>query len=172
MATAWGAPSSNLAWAEQVEEEEAQNGVPLLDEAYPTLGESVKQAKEAPPKKKKQQQKMSFSEFMGVPGGARGGSSRTSEKEILMQLPKGSSGVKPEEREPGSLGGGFREYGGQRGGGGGGKYNHHLLAPQVETVVLLLPPLQPTILLRSATYIAYYVCSCIISNCAFKLVTS
>jgi len=42
------------------------------------------------------------------------GRSAQSDKEILMNLPKGSSGLPREEREPGALGGAFKDYGGDR----------------------------------------------------------
>lgn len=44
-----------------------------------------------------------------------------SDQEILMQLPKGSSGLPKEERDSKALGGGFKDYGGNRQQGGGWK---------------------------------------------------
>lgn len=55
--------------------------------------------------------KLSLGDFNAFPVGR---SRQLSDKEILMQLPKGSSGLPKEEGAKG-LGGGFKDYGGNRG---------------------------------------------------------
>lgn len=93
----------------QVEAEEAKHGPAVSEEAFPSLGEAVKQ----PPARGKKSKgvKMDLAAFQA-------GSRRApvSDKELLLQLPKGSSGLPKEERESGALGGAFREYGGNRDG--------------------------------------------------------
>ena len=105
--SAWGI-RPGVAWAEEVDAEEERNG-PLAGDAedFPTLGQAVNQPKK--PKEKKKPQKMALGSFISSVGRAA-----PSDLEILAQLPKGSSGLPREERDPNALGGGFREYGGDR----------------------------------------------------------
>jgi hypothetical protein len=117
---AWGvAPQAN-AWADAVDEEEAQHGVaaplPLPEDDFPSLGAAVKQGKDAGAKTKKPKgQKMDLGVFLG--GAARHAApSRNNDNELLMALPKASSGL-PREEGGGRLGGAFKDYGGQRDGG-------------------------------------------------------
>lgn len=119
---AWGvAPQAN-AWADAVDEEEAQHGVPpaplpLPEDDFPSLGAAVKQGKDAGAKTKKPKgQKMDLGAFLGG-GGRAAAPSRTNDNELLMALPKASSGLPREERGSGALGGAFKDYGGQRDGG-------------------------------------------------------
>lgn len=96
----------------QVEAEEAKHGTagPLVsEEAFPSLGESSKQPGGKQSKKGKGA-KLSLSQFGAFQVGRR---AQLSDKEILLQLPKGSSGLPKEERD-GALGGGFKDYGGNR----------------------------------------------------------
>lgn len=97
----------------QVEAEEAKHGPLVSEEAFPSLGESSKQPGGKSSKKGKGT-KLSLSQF----GAFQVGRSRQlSDKEILLQLPKGSSGLPKEERDSKGLGGGFKDYGGNRQGG-------------------------------------------------------
>jgi hypothetical protein len=81
----------------------------VSEEAFPSLGEAIKQPQ---PKGKKQKgQKMLLSDFAAFPVGRR---AQMSDKELLMNLPKSSSGLPKEERPSGALGGGFKDYGGNR----------------------------------------------------------
>ncbi len=82
----------------------------VSEEAFPSLGEAVKEPKAKG--KKAKGQKLSLSDFNAFPVGR---SRQLSDKEILMQLPKGSSGLPKEERDSKALGGGFKDYGGNRG---------------------------------------------------------
>ena len=117
---AWGVQSSQpRAWAEEVEEAEQQNGGSLPnvnEEAFPSL--SAAAAKPEPKGKKKQKEKLSLGAFLA--GGAAGGGARQSarapadDSSLLLNLPKGSSGIRDTDREAGGLGGAFKEYGGQR----------------------------------------------------------
>lgn len=111
MDSAWGIKPGS--WAEDVEQEEAKNG-PLRDEeAFPTLGEAVsKEPKASKAGGKKKPVKMGLTDFLGAQTARR----TASDKEILMALPKGSSGLPKEERDSNALGGGFKDYGGNRGG--------------------------------------------------------
>jgi hypothetical protein len=109
MESAWGIKPGS--WAEDVEQEEAKNG-PLLDEAFPTLGEAVKEPKAPKAAGKKKPVKMALGDFMSSSSARR----TASDKEILMALPKGSSGLPREERDSKALGGGFKDYGGNRDG--------------------------------------------------------
>jgi hypothetical protein len=111
MDSAWGIKPGS--WAEDVEQEEAKNG-PLRDEeAFPTLGEAVKQEpKAAKGGGKKKPVKMGLTDFLGAQTARR----TASDKEILMALPKGSSGLPREDRDSKGLGGGFKDYGGNRDG--------------------------------------------------------
>jgi hypothetical protein len=110
MDSAWGIKPGS--WAEDVEQEEAKNG-PLRDEeAFPTLGEAVKQEpKGAKTGGKKKPVKMGLTDFLGAQTARR---TAINEKEILMALPKGSSGLPREDRDSKGLGGGFKDYGGNR----------------------------------------------------------
>lgn len=112
--SAWGIKPGAASWAEDVENEEARIGGPLKDEeAFPSLGEAVKAGagKGAKTSKKGKPLKMGLNDFLAAP------SRRTAEsdKELLMKLPKGSSGLPREERDPNALGGAFKDYGGERG---------------------------------------------------------
>eukprot|EP00882_Tetradesmus_deserticola_P004896 GHRQ01005159.1.p1 GENE.GHRQ01005159.1~~GHRQ01005159.1.p1 ORF type:complete len:166 (+),score=33.57 GHRQ01005159.1:133-630(+) len=112
MDSAWGIKPGS--WAEDVEQEEAKNG-PLRDEeAFPTLGEAIKQEpKAAKAGGKKKPVKMGLTDFLGAQTARR----TASDKEILISLPKGSSGLPREDRDSKGLGGGFKDYGGNRDGG-------------------------------------------------------
>jgi hypothetical protein len=108
MPAAWGIrPGASGTWAEEVDAEEERNG-PLRDEAFPSLNEAAKSEKK--PSKKTKPVKMNLGSFMATSVGR----SSQSDKQILMNLPKGSSGLPREEREPGALGGAFKDYGGDR----------------------------------------------------------
>jgi hypothetical protein len=118
----WGVQSQPKAWAEEVEEAEQQNGgsLPHVNEdAFPSL--STAATKPAPKGKKKNTEKLSLQAFLT--GGAAGGGARTGarapadDSSLLMNLPKGSSGKRDDDREGGGgLGGAFKDYGGQRDG--------------------------------------------------------
>ena len=58
---------------------------------------------------------MNLSDFNAMSVGRR---SQPSDKELLMNLPKSSSGLPREERGSSALGGGFKDYGGNRQQGG------------------------------------------------------
>eukprot|EP00775_Hariotina_reticulata_P005461 gene5461-5695_t len=108
MPAAWGIrPGASGTWAEEVDAEEERNG-PLRQEAFPSLNEAAKSEKK--PSKKAKPVKMGLGSFMATSVGR----SAQSDKEILAHLPKGSSGLPKEEREPGALGGAFKDYGGDR----------------------------------------------------------
>eukprot|EP00879_Flechtneria_rotunda_P001240 GHRR01001387.1.p1 GENE.GHRR01001387.1~~GHRR01001387.1.p1 ORF type:complete len:544 (+),score=208.12 GHRR01001387.1:96-1727(+) len=111
--SAWGI-KPGMAWAEEVEQEEASRG-PVDEEAFPSLGEAIKASGQKTAGKKGKPVKMGLGEFFSAPVGRR---PPQSDKEILLQLPKGSSGLPREERDPNALGGGFKDYGGNREGGG------------------------------------------------------
>jgi hypothetical protein len=99
----------------QVEAEEAKHGQrgPLVsEEAFPSLGEAIKEPA-GKGKKAKKGTKLSLNEFSAFSAGrAR---QQPSDKEILLSLPKGSSGLPKEDRDSKGLGGGFKDYGGNRG---------------------------------------------------------
>ena len=111
--SAWGAPQG--AWANQVDEEEAENGgeldpVPgvstafpaLGDTSFPSLGEAIT-AKDTKRDRKQKggPQKMSLGSFMAAP-----------EKVVLPTGPRERAEGEEERR---GLGGGFKTYGGDRG---------------------------------------------------------
>lgn len=117
--SAWGAPPSSGAWAAQVDEEEEANGGELAPvpvgggsdfpalggstEAFPSLGETAA-TKETKKERKKRQQKMSLGAF--VAAGRK-------EPEIV-NLPTAPR-ARPEGTDEKGLGGGFKNYGGDRG---------------------------------------------------------
>ena len=120
--SAWGPPSSG-AWANQVDEEEEENGgeldpvpapspaaFPALggETAFPALGESINiRDSKKDRKQKKVKQTMPLQAF--VAAGRK-------EPEVV-NLPTGPRQRTAEEEERrGGLGGGFRNYGGDRGG--------------------------------------------------------
>jgi len=120
--SAWGLPPSSGAWSNQVDEEEEANGgelapppaalpaaFPILGgkTAFPALGEalSMKDSKKER-KQKKVKQAMSLGAF--VAAGKK-------EPEII-DLPTGPrQRSEHEEAKKGGLGGGFKNYGGDRG---------------------------------------------------------
>lgn len=123
-----------MAWADVVENEEQAHGAPLpnlskqLGNDFPSLAEAAK----APPPGKKAAKpkatKMSFSEFVSMPGGgsATFQDKNLQQKAILASLPTSSRGLPREEggdsRFPGGMGGpGFRDYGARGGAEGGGE---------------------------------------------------
>ena len=127
----WGAPPTTGAWAAQVEEEEAANGgelepMPtpveapkpfraggadragfsaLAPEAFPSLGETAN-VKETKKDKKKKQQKMSLTSFMAA---------STARKEEVINLPTAPRARSDDDAPKAGLGGGFKNYGGDRG---------------------------------------------------------
>ena len=116
--SAWGGLPASGAWANQVDEEEEANGgqldpVPgrqtsfpaLGDSSYPSLGESVtvKDSKRERKSKKAVPQKMSLGSFMAA----------ETEKSDLPTRPR--ERAEGEEDKRGGLGGGFKNYGGDRG---------------------------------------------------------
>jgi hypothetical protein len=146
MATnAWGVPVGGGAWADKVDEggEEAAPPPPLPTfseaQAFPSL--SAAAAMPQPTKKDKKKGgkavKMSLSDFQSAAPStgvfkpraafAAGGASRaplgggnsflSNDDAVLKNLPKGPAGYDPEEASNNRLGGGFKEYGGNRGGG-------------------------------------------------------
>lgn len=82
----------------------------MSEEAFPSLGEVSKQP--SGKGKKAKGTKMTLGDFGAFQAGGR--RQQLSDKEILMQLPKGSSGLPKEERNSKALGGGFKDYGGNR----------------------------------------------------------
>ncbi|CAN5962269.1 unnamed protein product, partial [Sphagnum jensenii] len=134
MVKAWGGAG---AWAAEAEladaasavakEREVSKGVGVGGQdvfAFPSLGDAVS----AKPQKKKKGQTFSLSEitvgkYVGPGGKARGGVVTDTTKlttEEMMMLPTGPRARSDDEQaEVGALGGGFRDYGGNRGGGGG-----------------------------------------------------
>ena len=120
MANAWGA--STGAWADEVDDVEEQQTTqaaaaaaaaaarPLDDDAFPSLGAAAT----SKPKGKKKAQPVPLGAFLG--GGAAARRGPVSDKEILLALPKSSSGIGADEAgAPGGLGGAFTQYGGDRG---------------------------------------------------------
>ena len=117
MANAWGA--STGAWADEVDDVEEQQTTqaaaaaaarPLDDDAFPSLGAAAT----SKPKSKKKAQPVPLGAFLG--GGAAARRGPVSDKEILLALPKSSSGIGADEGgAPGGLGGAFTQYGGDRG---------------------------------------------------------
>ena len=128
--SAWGAPQPGSAWASQMEEKEAADApAPVADsfpvlgakeEAFPTLG-AAKSAK------KGKKQTMSLAEFAASPaGGGSSGSyraptSRAAVPDVGLILPTGPRArAEGEDEQRQTLGGAFRDYGGDRGGDRGG----------------------------------------------------
>lgn len=109
--SAWAIKPEAIDWADEVEAEEVKKGPMVDEEAFPTLGEAVKSApQKGKASKKGKGTKMGLNEFMSASVGRK----PISDAEILMQLPKGSSGLPREERDPNALGGAFKDYGGDR----------------------------------------------------------
>lgn len=133
MVKAWGGAG---AWAAEAELADAASAVAKEREvskgvggvggqdvfAFPSLGDAVS----AKPQKKKKGQTFSLSEitvgkYVGPGGKARGAVVNDTTKlttEEMMMLPTGPRARSDDEQgEVGALGGGFRDYGGNRGGG-------------------------------------------------------
>ncbi|BBN16413.1 hypothetical protein MPTK1_7g06070 [Marchantia polymorpha subsp. ruderalis] len=118
MAKPWGG-----SWAQEAEQAEAEakmkGATSLPAEAFPSLVESV-----ATKPKKKKATTLSISQFTtGTHVGPGGKSRQISDSqrlttEEMFMLPTAPRDRTNEEIEAGGLGGGFRDYGGNRGGGG------------------------------------------------------
>ena len=117
---AWSATAPTGAWADDVAHEEAQTGAPLVapvnEAAFPSLDQAMKAA---PPGKAKKGKgvKMSLQDFTSgsaVPFRSQGPPKMTDEQ-IRLLLPTGSRGKVEGEDDPNALGGGFKDYGGNRG---------------------------------------------------------
>lgn len=129
--SAWGVPVAGAggsgAWADDVDEQEQHGNLPaapapgaplaLKEEAFPSLAAA---AKEVPSKKKSKAKPLPLGAFLSASAKASASGSRSAldDKAILLNLPKGSSGLPKEDREAGGggLGGAFKDYGGDRGG--------------------------------------------------------
>jgi hypothetical protein len=119
----WGTPATAPpaapgAWADDEPEEEdkaALNNAPSVDpNLFPSLGEAVKQQQ---PKKKKGQ-KLHLGEFLAAPARTTVGYRGPSDQEILASLPTAPRADRGDDggADTGTgLGGGFKEYGGNRG---------------------------------------------------------
>ncbi|EFJ41517.1 hypothetical protein VOLCADRAFT_121634 [Volvox carteri f. nagariensis] len=123
------------AWADQVESEEATHGALANNSDFPTLGEAAA-AKPQGKSKAKKGVKLGFGEFLSMPTGGRGdfADKGLADKQILMSLPTAPRGGPREDgdgRPPGGLGGGFRDYGGDRE-GRGGRYQREDRPPREE----------------------------------------
>jgi hypothetical protein len=102
-------------WADDVENEEKAKGAPLTNQSeFPSL-----EAARAPVQKKAKAKvtKLSLGDFHTkvAPGSKPFLDRSLDDKAILMQLPTSSLGGPRAEGGPG-MGGGFKEYGGDRGG--------------------------------------------------------
>eukprot|EP00798_Chlamydomonas_sp_ICE-L_P032786 gene32786-33851_t len=146
---AWGTPAATN-WADDVDEAEEAGSLaaPLPTPAnkytppsqvaqvpendFPSLGEAAKAPKAA---KKKKGTTVQLGQFMSMPSGKTSGpaafrptsnSASLNDKDILANLPSGPRPRDPNEPEDaparGGMGGGFKEYGGDRGGRGGGGF--------------------------------------------------
>lgn len=122
MSTGSWAVEAELADQEAKEREAAVYKAPggVKEEAFPSLGESLTTK---PSKKKNKPQTLSISEIMTGkyvgPGGKQRSSYTESQKltpQELMLLPTGPRERTDDEAPAGGLGGGFRDYGGNRGG--------------------------------------------------------
>lgn len=110
--SAWAIKPGTVDWADEVEAEEVKSGPVVDEEAFPTLGEASKAPQpKGKAAKKGKGTKMGLNDFLSVQAGRKG---QASDAELLMQLPKGSSGLPREERDANALGGAFRDYGGDR----------------------------------------------------------
>eukprot|EP00878_Enallax_costatus_P003374 GHUV01003583.1.p1 GENE.GHUV01003583.1~~GHUV01003583.1.p1 ORF type:complete len:420 (+),score=113.52 GHUV01003583.1:116-1261(+) len=111
--SAWAIkPGAMMAWADEVEAEEVKKGAMVDEEAFPTLGAAVSKDSKKGKGAKKKGTKMDLGSFMSASLSRK---AAASDAEILLQLPKGSSGLPREERDPTALGGAFRDYGGEGG---------------------------------------------------------
>ncbi len=124
MAAAWGMPTSG-AWAQQVEEEEKDQGgeieaptsKPMAsfshEQAYPSLGEAVKK-KDSKKDKKAKPQKMNLADFQTSykpPSASR--RPAASDDKILSSLPTAPRARDDDEPASGGMGGAFKDYGGR-----------------------------------------------------------
>lgn len=118
--SAWGQPPKTGAWAAQVDEEEEENGGELAPppavefpalggdaQAFPSLGETAGMKESKRDRKKRQVQKMSLGAFVSA-----------GRKEVdVVNLPTAPRArADGDEEKKDGLGGGFRNYGGDRGG--------------------------------------------------------
>ena len=105
--------------------QEATHGALANNSDFPSLGEAVKQAPKPKPKKGT---KMALGDFLGASAKAPAFEDKgLQDKQILMSLPTAPRGGPREEgegRPTGGLGGGFRDYGGDREGRGECRGNH------------------------------------------------
>ena len=119
--SAWGAAPKSGAWATQVDEEEEENGgilapipaasaVPALggDQSFPSLGEVASMKETKKDRKKKTVQKMPLGAFV-----AAGAKARDTSDVSLPTAPR--TRTEEEEEKSRGLGGGFKNYGGDRG---------------------------------------------------------
>lgn len=153
----------NSAWADRVEGEDEVPPPPVLpafaqEESFPTLGAAASMPQPTKKDKKKggKPAKMSLADFnsgattgsykaRGPSGGAYSsgyGRSKPNDDDILSQLPKGPAGYVQEEQ--GGIGGGFKEYGGNRGGEplfcSTGRSSLRLLAPLLFSILPATSP--------------------------------
>ncbi|KXZ54883.1 hypothetical protein GPECTOR_4g955 [Gonium pectorale] len=118
----------------RVETEEATHGALANNSDFPSLNESAKMPQQ-PKAKAKKGAKLNLGEFLAMPTGSRGdfGDKSLQDKAILLSLPTAPRGGPREEgdgRPAGGLGGGFRDYGGDR--GGGSRFNREDRPPREE----------------------------------------
>ena len=122
--SAWGAAPKSGAWATQVDEEEEENGgilapippaspaaaFPALggDQSFPSLGEVASMKETKKDRKKKTVQKMPLGAFV-----AAGAKARDTSDVSLPTAPRARTDE--EEEKSRGLGGGFKNYGGDRG---------------------------------------------------------
>lgn len=97
--------------------QEATNGALANNSDFPTLGEATKQQ---PKSKAKKGMKLGLGEFMNMTSGSRPEFADKSlqDKQILLSLPTASRGGPREDGDGRQLGGGFRDYSGDREGRG------------------------------------------------------
>lgn len=121
--SAWGAKPTAGAWATQVDEEEEENGGELAPvpaaavqqfpalggdkKAFPSLGETATLKDTKKERKKRQVQKISLGAFVAA------GKKKEPEVINLPTAPRARSDNDEEKRD--GLGGGFKNYGGDRG---------------------------------------------------------
>lgn len=119
-ANAWGVPAAG-AWADD-EPEEAPAPTQYVNPAaraaaahtdFPSLGEAVKVPAKA---KKSKGTKLQLGDFLGSGPAKAVFQRRNDDRDILAQLPTAPLGAdRPESDMEGLLGGGFKDYGGNRG---------------------------------------------------------
>lgn len=107
--SAWAIKPGATVWADEVEAEEVKKAAAVDEEAFPTLGAASSNEPKKGKAAKKKGTKMDLNAFLNAPASRK---TAVSDAEILMQLPKGSSGLSRDD--PSALGGGFRDYGGDR----------------------------------------------------------